>query len=253
MAEAGINNSYPAGDPRQIMRWARRYAKSRTISFLVQWLFIVAMVMTIGLASTFTSMAYEQGNTVLLTFSVAMMGLAIGILTWFSVSPWGSEIIWRVTNWFYGSEGYASYSGDRASRAMPLWMTTLGGGLVIYHLVLAIFVSFHWLRPDNMQPASALYMSPFLAIMIRYQDLGFWAWIWPVLYGVHAVLVVMGYPLLLHGNLQLLNMIGPVFGYGLVAILVGHGFSRFALWKLKSLARKGLPPETDSQGEGDGD
>ena len=32
-------------------------------------------------------------------------------------------------------------------------------------------------------------------------------------------------------------MIVPVFGYGLVAILLGHAYSRYALWNLKKLTR----------------
>ena len=242
-----------AGDPRLIMRWARRYAKSRTISFLVQWIVIVVMVLVIGVASSLTSLAYEQGYTLLLTLSMALMAGTMGVLTWFSVSPWGSEIIWKITNWLYGSEGYASYSGDKAERATPLWLTALGGGLVVYHLLLAMLVSFRVIPVAHMQPASALYMAPFLIIMIRYQDLGFWAWIWPVMYALHGVLLLAGVLSPLRGDLQLLNMIGPVFGYGLVAIVVGHAYSRYALYQLKKLARTGLPPESGSQGDGEGD
>ncbi len=249
MSDTNRQPSFQPGDPRLIMRWARRYAKSRTISFLVQWIFIVIMVLVIGVASSLTSIAYEEGYTGLLTFSMLLMTGAMGVLAWFSVSPWGSEIIWRVTNWLYGSEGYASYSGDHSERAMPLWMTALGGGLVIYHLALAMLVSFRVLSVYDMQPASALYMAPFLLVMIRYQDLGFWAWIWPGLYALHAVLLLTGAPIMFRGNWQLLNMIVPVFGYGLIAILVGHGYSRYALYRLKSLARTGLPPDADSQGD----
>jgi hypothetical protein len=219
------------------MRWARRYAKSRTISFLVQWIVIVVMVLVIGVASSLTSLAYEQGYTLLLTLSMALMAGTMGVLTWFSVSPWGSEIIWKITNW----------------RATPLWLTALGGGLVVYHLLLAMLVSFRFIPVAHMQPASALYMAPFLIIMIRYQDLGFWAWIWPVMYALHGVLLLAGVLSPLRGDLQLLNMIGPVFGYGLVAIVVGHAYSRYALYQLKKLARTGLPPESGSQGDGEGD
>jgi hypothetical protein len=243
--------SYQPGDPRLIMQWARRYAKSRTISFLVQWIFIVVMVLFIGLASAFTSSAYRSGDTGLLTVSVVMMVISIGVMAWFSISPWGSEIIWRVTNWLYGREGYASYSGD-TTRETPLWLTALGGGLIIYHLVLAMLVSFQVLSIYHMQPASALYMAPFLMVLIRYQDLGFWAWIWPACYAVHGLLLffdvrIFGRPLMITGKWYLLNMILPVFGYGLLAIIVGHLYSRYALHRLKNLTRRGLPPDTGSE------
>jgi len=264
MPEVSTKASYPPGDPRLIMQWARRYAKSRTISFLVQWVFIVVMVLVIGVASSLTSIAYEQNQWGLLTVSLTLMGGAMAVLAWFSVSPWGSEIIWRVTNWLYGREGYASYTGgEKGERPTPLWMTLLGGGLVMYHLLLAMLISLRVIDAELMQPASALYMTPFLAIMIRHQDLGFWAWIWPGLYGLHAVLLLTGtdvvglalagagWEMLSRSKKQLLNMVFPVFGYGLVAIIVGHAYSRYALYNLKRLARTGLPASDDSNGGGD--
>lgn len=246
------HRTYQPGDPRLIMQWARRYAKSRTISFLVQWIVIVVMVLVIGVASGLTSIAYNSGSTGLLASSVLLMGISIAVLGWFSTSQWGNEIIWRITNWLYGREGYASYSSDRET---PTWLTGLGGGLVIYHLILAMLVSFQVLSVYNMQPASALYMSPFLMVMIRYQDLGLWAWIWPACYALHAVMLLtglqipgLGWPYLFRGNWQLLNMIVPVFGYGLLAILVGHAYSRYALYRLKRLTRDGLPHDTLTPG-----
>jgi len=234
--------SFQPGDPRLMVRWARRYAKSRTISFLVQWLFIVAMVSAIGVSGTLTHTAYENGQTGLFSVAVALMVLAIVALTWFSASHWGGEIIFKTTQWLYGKEGYAAYGDDDAPETTPLWLTLIGGGLVVHHLVAALLVSFGYLPLLHMQPFSALYMVPFLIIMIVHQDLGFWAWIWPLLYGLHAALLYLDVLNFFPRELTLLHMIVPVFGYGLIAILIGHLYSRFALWKLKSLARSGLDP-----------
>lgn len=229
------------GDPRLMIRWARRYAKSRTISFLVQWVVIVFMVVVIGTAATLTNTAYVEHNMVLVTVSACFMGFIILILAWFSVSPWGGELIWRITQWLYGEEGYVSYSRKHADGPAPWWITFFGGGLVIYHLVGALLVTFGYIPLIYMQPYSAAYMSIFLIVMIVYQDLGFWAWLWPVFYGLHGILIYLGYPIAFVGQYQLLNMVVPVFGYGLIAILIGHAFSRYALRKLRSLARIGLP------------
>jgi len=251
MAEKQNNRPLQPGDPRLIMRWARRYAKSRTISFLVQWVIIVIMVVLVGVAASLTNMAYRTGNMGLFSVSVAIMGLSVLSLTWFSVSPWGGEVIWRITQWLYGSEGYVEYTGDQHKGPLPLWLTALGGGLVIYHLVGALLVSFRYLSFDFMQPYSALYMTPFLMLLIVYQKLGFWAWIWPLCYGVHALLIVVGAPVGFTGPWQILNMVVPVFAYGLLAILTGHLYSRYALWNLRRLARAGLPegiePDTDAK------
>ena len=227
-----------AGDPRLLVQWTRRYAKSRTIGFLVQWVFIVFIVMAIAMTSSYTSVAYEQGMTGLFTISVGFMLLSMAVLAWFSFSPWGGEIISRVTHWLYGQEGYVSYTADDSPT--PIWLTGLGGGLVIYHLMLALLVSFRMISITDMQPLSACYMVPFLGIMIWHQDLGFWAWIWPICYGLHALAMVFNLVTPFRGEWQLFNMVVPVFGYGLLAILTGHGYSRYALYRLKGLARTGL-------------
>ncbi len=247
-----------AGDPRLVVRWARRYARSRTISFLVQWVVIVLMVLAIGLAASLTNTAHTMGNKGLFYLSVLFMVLTVMAMAWFSLSRWGGEVIWNITQWLYGEEGYASFSGHAGGRALPLWLTALGGGLVVYHLVGALLVSFGYLRLQNMQPYSAAYMVPYLSVLIVYQGLGFWAWIWPVLYAAHAVLLVSGAPVRLPATFPLLDMIVPVFGYGLVAILAGHAYSRYALWKLKSLTRTVLPefptePENEAAGTDAGD
>lgn len=255
MLSKNQTDPFQPGDPRLIMRWARRYAKSRTISFLVQWVFIVVMVVVIGVAANFTSLAYYQDNMGLFSVAVAVMVAAIFALTWFSVSPWGGELIYRITQWMYGAEGYVEYTGDQRKGPLPLWMTALGGGLVIYHLVGALLVSFRWLSFEYMQPYSALYMAPFLCLLIVYQRLGLWAWVWPVCYAVHAVLMLLKFPVGFHGKWIILNMVVPVFAYGLIAILIGHLYSRWALWNLKRVARQGLQdlPFADDDDEAGGE
>lgn len=237
------------GDPRLIVRWAQRYAKSRTVSFLVQWVVIVSMIAIIGTAASLTNVAHRAENMSLFYSSIVAMGITIVALTWFSVSKWSGELIWRATQWLYGKEGYVEYLDERADGPMPWWITAMGGGLVVYHLVGAILISFGYLQLKHMQPFSAAYMVPFLAVMIVYQRLGFWAWFWPVLYGVHGILLFIGAPVSFSRQWHLLNIVVPVFGYGLIAILIGHAYSRFALHKLKSLTRSGLT-EQDMEGEG---
>lgn len=234
------NATSETGDPRQIIRWARRYAKSRTISFLVQWALIVCMLLGIWLATNLMHLAYLQENHGLVGASLAALTLGLLALLWFSISRWGSEFIWRITLWLYGAEGYAEYTGDVRKGAQG-WIAALGLGLVAFHLLAAFLITFNYLELHLMQPFSALYMVPFLSALILLQRLGFWAWVWPVLYALHALLVLSDADILFSGNFELLNMVIPVFGYGLVAILVGHVYSRFALWQLKRVTRSGMP------------
>lgn len=245
--------SYQAGDPRQIVRWARRYAQSRTISFLVQWVFIMVMVMCIGIAASLTQMAHQQGRMATFTLSVISMMVAALALVWFSVSRWSGELVFSITNWLYGREGYVAYSGSGQEKPLPMWLTGLGGGLLAYHLLGALLISFNYVSIRYMQPWSAAYMTPYLILMVVYQRLGFWAWLWPILYGLHAVALLLHLPVRFSGELELLNIVAPIFGYGLIAILTGHLFSRYALWKLKALTRGSIPEYDDMPASGDGD
>ena len=243
----GKGNKKQAGknDPRQIVLWTRRYAQNRTISFLVQWVFIVVMVVVIGIAAILTQTAHNQESQTLFFFSVGLMVAAIIALAWFSLSRWSGDLIFSITNRLYGREGYVAYSGSSKHKKLPLWLTGLGGGLIVYHLVGALLISFNHLSIQYLQPWSALYMTPYLIVMVVYQRLGFWAWLWPLLYGFHALLLLCGAPIRFEREYELLNIAIPVFGYGLIAILTGHIYSRYALWKLKTLTRNAIP-ETDN-------
>ncbi|HOH43005.1 MAG TPA: hypothetical protein PLZ53_07785 [Candidatus Hydrogenedentes bacterium] len=241
---------YQPGDPRLIVLWARRYAQSRTISFLVQWVFIVIMVLVIGLAAGLTQIAHEQHRMGLFTLSIGAMVLSALIMLWFSMSRWSSDLIFSITNWLYGREGYASWTGSSGKEgSLPLWTTGLSGGLLAYHLLGALLISFNYMPIGLLQPWSALYMTPYLIIMVLYQQLGFWAWIWPILYGIHGVLLYFGVPLRFGREYELLNIVVPIFGYGLIAILTGHIYSRYALLKMKTLTRNAIPDREETQDE----
>ncbi|MEZ6070602.1 MAG: hypothetical protein R3C10_10080 [Pirellulales bacterium] len=65
---------------------------------------------------------------------------------------------------------------------------------------------------------------------------GYAAAIWPALYTIHALLIVAGAPIVFHAPWDGLNMLIPIAGYGILAALVGHLYSRYALGKLRRLA-----------------
>lgn len=181
-------------DPRQIAKWAERYARSRTLPFLVQWVFIVVLVIIVAILADVTLIAYRTHRTTLLWVCIGVTGLMTALLTWFSVAKWGAEQIWRISQWLYGKEGYAAYSGGERAQAMgrAWWIRLVGLGLAVYHLAVALLVGLRYLPVTYIQPLSALYMAPFLGVMIVTQGLGFWAWVWPLLYGLHAIAILAG-------------------------------------------------------------
>jgi hypothetical protein len=102
-----------------------------------------------------------------------------------------------------------------------------------------------------MQPISALYMVPFLVALnwLMRPATGNVQLLWPALYALHAILIVVGAPIVFHGRLEMLNMLVPVIGYGLVTSLIGHIYSRWALHSVRVIV--GRQPD-DAQLEHNG-
>jgi hypothetical protein len=57
----------------------------------------------------------------------------------------------------------------------------------------------------------------------------------PILYSIHAILIVAGVPIFFTENLGILNMLVPLIGYVFLAYVICHVYSRYALKKLKRL------------------
>jgi hypothetical protein len=238
-------------DPRQIALWAERYARSRTLPFLVQWVFIVALVTIVGTLAYLTLDAFQAHRRTLVWAGIAALAVTTLLLMWLSVAKLGGEQIWRISQWLYGKEGYATYGRGKVEKkaSRPWWFIALALGLCLYHLVGAFLIGTGRLPVKDIQPLSALYMTPFLAIMIVTQRLGTWAWVWPILYALHAVALVGGVPIHFAGQWFAFDVLVPIFGYGFVSIVVGHFYSRYALRRLKALVRKGIPPTEASEGD----
>ncbi len=246
-------SSKKSQDPRQLAKWAERYARSRTIPFLVQWALIMGLVLVIGLLAYATVLAYQTKHRQLLWVCMGVIAVTMAALTWLSASRWASGLVWRISQWLYGKEGYAAYSGRAARQAKRAWWVPLAGmGLGVYHLGVALLAGLRHLPMDYIQPFSALYMAPFLGLMIVTQRLGFWAWVWPLLYAAYAVAILAGAPHFT-GQWFALDVLVSIFGFGLVSMIVGHAYSRYALYRLKQLAQTGIedldngPPEDDSE------
>ena len=92
-----------------------------------------------------------------------------------------------------------------------------------------------------MQPLSAAYCVPFMIFLYFFQrpKYGPLMLLWPVLYAIHAILIVAGVPIVFseESGLVSLNMFIPIFGYGTLTFLISHLYSRYALKKLKGVTR----------------
>ena len=103
--------------------------------------------------------------------------------------------------------------------------------------------------PDAyIQPVSALYVVPFLVTLtfLMRPAVGYLSLLWPILYGLHAILMVLGVPLRFSPPWTFLDILLPISGYGILTGLVSHAYNRFALHRLRTLARMGVDTGKDA-------
>ena len=86
-------------------------------------------------------------------------------------------------------------------------------------------------------PLMALFVIPFgvYQYFIMRPRLGPVILIFPILYAIHAILIITGVPIFFTGTFAIpLNMFIPVI-YNFLALIIGHLYSRYALKKLKGI------------------
>ena len=233
-------------EAREIPKWAKRYAQNRTLAVIVLLaIFYVGFAVFSGL-SYLTGWAYRAGERVLAASSMLVLcGFAVWWL-WFSFIG-AARIMRGVSERLYQGEGGVSV-GACAGRAEGKGIQ-LGAFVFVFCVIASVGLGFLEFYPIRlMQPVSALYMVPFLCYLgIKLHRLGVgspFMFLWPALYGIHAILLVTGVPI---GMGPMLDMFVPTAGYGLVAALAGHAYSRYALRKLKRLAATAGSADQESE------
>ena len=226
---------------KEITKWTKRYAENRTLTFIASMVVFLVLFGAIGLPSYFAGLAYMFGNMIL--FWICMFFVICACLATFILSAprWGLKFNNLLTRRLYRKEGEVVFARGRQTKkhqAIGMVVGGVFGGCVLLSVVLGRHSD--W-PIKYMQPISALYVVPFMIFISVWQKpvanpAGVLWWLWPVLYSVHAILIVAGVPIVFEGPWTGLNMLIPVAGYGLLCGLAGHLYSRYALRKLKAAA-----------------
>jgi hypothetical protein len=231
---------------REIPKWVRRYSHNRTLPVLVNLgLFLIAGAV-IGGSSTLASREGRAGHKAAALALGAVSLAACAVWVWLVAPRRMGRLIGALSARLYGAEGTVVAAVKPRGRSRADLVVVIAFGLCVALSVAAGFAFETAFR--YMVPIMATYLVPFLLYIWARQG-GMAApfmLLWPGLLVIHAVLALAGvHPF--SGEPNAVNMLVLPVGYGVIAALASHVYSRVALRRLRSLARR---PEDDETGGG---
>jgi hypothetical protein len=231
---------------RDIPKWVRRYANNRTLPVLSNLsLFLLAFAVIAG-TSTLASREGQAGHKVAAYAFVAVALVASALWIWLVATHRLERLSGALSSHLYGTEGTAVVAAKPRGRSRADMVVPIAFGLCLTLQVLVGFAFETTIR--YMVPIMAAYSIPFLLYVWARQGgrAAPFMLLWPGLLVIHATLALAGvHPFSDEPNA--VNILVPTIGYGAIATLISHGYSRVALRRLRSLSRG---PEADTTGGG---
>ncbi|MHC4656699.1 MAG: hypothetical protein ACYS91_17035 [Planctomycetota bacterium] len=233
---------------KEIPKWTRKYAQNRTLTIPVLMvmgaLLITFIAVLVALPLHLAVAGFRNGNMILgwvgIVFFVAALAAVLTFLIIFILKFCRKDsglIEQKIEQWIYGKEGAVSMPGPKLMKKNS-WLE-IGSGVIYFICFFGIwdlgdrgYIAFKYL-----QPVSAIYVVPFLVYVYFLQRprMGPLVLICPILYTIHAILILAGVPIFFTGNLGILNVLVPLIGCAFLAYVICHVYSRYALKKLKRL------------------
>jgi hypothetical protein len=236
---------------KEIPKWTRKYAQNRTLTIMVLlamlMLFSIVFAGLISFPLGLASAGFRKGNMVLgyvgIAVSVAVF-VAMLIFIVITLKKFGGKnrgtLDQLIDKWTYGKEGTVAVSKPKSSKKKicleivmsVTWFILFFGS---WHLAINGYIAYKYL-----QPVSVLYIVPCVVC-------GWYFWqsprmgpiylLYPILYTIHAILIVAGVPIFFTTeNFCIFSICLPLIGYGFLPFIIGHIYSRYALKKLKTVA-----------------
>ena len=235
---------------KEIPKWTRKYAQNRTLTTLVLIVMIGLFAMVISTLTSLVIIGFQRGIMILAGIGIVALA-AIFIFLFMFIRKYGGKnrglIDQQIDQWIYGREGTPSMPLPKTTKKMKWLDGILGAVVCICFLGTMYFGMEGYIAFKYIQPISALYLVPFLVFeyFVQRPRLGPLVLICPILYTIHAILILAGVPIFFTGNFCIMNLFLPVFGYTFLAYVIGHVYSRYALKKLKTAAH--LQENTNEQ------
>lgn len=233
---------------KDIPKWSRKYAQNRTLTTFLVIVITGFFSMVIAVLSYLAGAAFLKGHMTVFRVCITVLFALFVFVFIIHVSKLGGFIIRRwIDQLIYGHEGTASMPEPKLTKKIQ-WTGFIVGPVVGGCILGTMYLSEEgYIAFKYMQPVSALYLVPGLVHLYFMQRprIGPLALICPILYAIHAILIVAGVPIYFTGNLSIWNIALPFFGYTFLAHIISHIYSRYALKKLKTTAH--LQENTNEQ------
>jgi hypothetical protein len=241
---AASQSTDTSNDPRKMGKLARSYARNRSLFMVVFLVIFLILYAALGGSSYFGAMAYRYGQWGLLCVCIVILIVGLAGTVYLSVPRWGGKLIERITKRLYAGEGNAQLSNLMSGgRKLVGWCMA---ATFLFCILASVVLGFLGVLPQKyMQPVSAIYVVPFVVgiWLLQRPALGPIILLWPALYAIHAILIIAGVSILFVGRWDSLNMLIPTFGYGFIASLIAHIYSRIQLRRLRCMTRGHLSDE----------
>jgi hypothetical protein len=221
----------PPEQIRDIPKWTRAYSSNRTLPTLV--ILAVSLVLFVAGCLLFARAgnAYRAGLRTEFAVCLAAGLTCLAVLMSPAIPSVNRKVRAALSRRLY-SEGVVAPDCSTIQRRRR-WAPFVAFAFGSCVLVSVYFGS--RIPAGYEQPVSALYVVPFLIFLAP--ENGIAGLLWPLLYGLHALLILTGVPITFHGKWSdLENLLLAIFGYGILSLLVGHLYSRGALRRLRRLA-----------------
>ncbi len=226
---------------KEIPKWTRKYAQNRMLTTLVLIVMIGFIAMVIAVLTSLVIIGFERGIMILAGVGIALL-VAVLIFLLIFIRKFGGKnrglIDQLIDQWIYGKDGTVSMPLPKTTKKMK-WLDGVRAAVVSICFIGTMYAGMEgYIASKYIQPISALYLVPSLVFEYFRQrpGLGPLMLICPMLYTIHAILILAGVPIFFMGDFCMLSIFFPLVGYTFLAYVIGHVYSRYALKKLKGLA-----------------
>ena len=189
--------------------------------------------------------SFHKGNMILGSVGIAVMLAALAAVITFYVfifKKFGGKnrglLDQKIDRKIYGKEGFASMPRPQLSKKRIVIDVIIGLAFMVLLLGTMYLAMSGYIPIEHHLPIMALFVVPFgiYQYFVMKPRFGPLLLLYPALFGIHALLVLAGLPIYFPGTFGVPFNILLTLAYNLLAFIIAHLYSRYALKKLKTAA-----------------